>query len=226
MKTNITNKRITKFIVLFIVIVCTPILLHLLSIPNLPGYEWDLNLPYSAYIIAISFIGIILFFRKDLKEIRLRGLNFGGAHFELKTPEEIRDIQHNDDIIKSGQTNEKYPNDVLYDSITSFIRSETDKFKFYLISLCGYELIKDIEWDEKFLKWSFEIFKSKKIYTIDIRFNTYHNIGVSWCIYVNGSVCSQANQLPTFEMMKPMFKVALDNLPAFEEMMCKLQQHN
>jgi hypothetical protein len=169
-------------------------------------------------------IGLILYYRKDIKGLKLNGINVFGADFKIPTQEEMQNIIQQGENQKNNET--KYPKDVLYSSIISFIRTEVDKFKNQITSFGKYTLVKDTDFDEDFLKWSFEIMQGVKLFKIDIRFETYHKMGLSWSIYVNGSICSQFNQLPTLEMMKPMFKAALDNLPAYEEMIKKIQQQS
>jgi len=221
MKINNFGKLI-KYIILTIIIVFIPIILFLFNVPNLSGHEWDFSISFSSYIITILIIGLILYFRRDLKRLKFIGLNLFGADFKIPTQEEMKEMLQNDENLRTDKN--IYPNDVLKSSIISFIRTEVDKFKTHITSFGKYTLVKDTDFDEKFLKWSFEIMQGSKLYKIDITFNTYHKMGLSWCIYVNGSVCSQNNQLPTFEMMERMFRAALDNLPAYEEMIRKLNK--
>jgi len=223
MKKINNSGKLIKYIILAIIIVFIPIILFLFNIPNLPGHEWDFSIFFSSYIITIFILGLIFYFRKDLKMLKFNGINIFSADFKIPTQEEMKEMLQNDEKLRIEK--KTYPNDALNSSIISFIRTEVDKFKYYITSIDKYTLVKDIDFDEKFLKWSFEIMQDSKLLKIDITFNTYHKMGLSWCIYVNGSVCSQDNQLPTFEMMKRMFRAALDNLPAYELMIKKLNNN-
>jgi hypothetical protein len=215
MKMRINFMKLIKYSILIIILIFIPIILFLIKVPNLPEHEWNFSISFSEYIMTIIILGIVFYFRKNIKGLKLNGINVFGADFKVPTEEEMQDM------IQQGEIKINYPKDVLYSSIISFIRTEVDKFKYQITSFGKYTLVKDINFDEDYLKWSFAIMQGKKLFTIEITFNTYHKMGLSWCIYVNGSVCSQNNQLPTIEMMAPMFKAALDNLPAYEEMIKK-----
>ena len=158
MKINNFGKLI-KYIILTIIIVFIPIILFLFNVPNLSGHEWDFSISFSSYIITILIIGLILYFRRDLKKLKFIGLNFLGIDFKITTQEEMKEMLQNDENLRTDKN--IYPNDVLNSSIISFIRTEVDKFKYYITSIGKYTLVKDTNFDEKHLNGLLKLCKGQ-----------------------------------------------------------------